>query len=150
VQRSVFSRQIRDFNTRKSELLEVKRIFGVTFAPMKPLITASFALLLIAGTSQAMLPGMSEVGRHFRSLPAIGTQPQANEFKGDIVAPLNGPMLAPFMPTHPSLNGPMLAPFMPTHPSWNGPMLAPFMPTHPSQNGPMLAPFTPWESTAVC
>jgi hypothetical protein len=82
-----------------------------------------------------MLPGMSEIGRHIRSLPAIGTQNQDQEFKGDIVAPQNGPMLAPFMPWHPSQNGPMLAPFVP----WK-----------PPQSGPMLAPFMPWRPTAVC
>jgi hypothetical protein len=102
---------------------------------MKKLAIASFALLLIGGTSQAMLPGMSEIGRHIRSLPAIGTQNQDQEFKGDIVTPQNGPMLAPFMPWHPSQNGPMLAPFMP----WKPPL-----------SGPMLAPFMPWRPTAVC
>jgi hypothetical protein len=75
-----------------------------------------------------MLPGMSEVGRHFRSLPAIGTQPQDNEFKGDVVAPQNGPMLAPLMPWKPLQNGPMLAPLMPWKPS----LLAPLVPLDPS------------------
>ena len=116
---------------------------------MKKLAVASFALLLIAGTSQAMVPGMSEVGRHFRSLPKVSTQPQDNEFKGDVV-PVYGPMLAPFMPTHPMQYGPMLAPFIPTHPMQYGPMLAPFMPTHPMQYGPMLAPFLPWKGSLVC
>jgi len=148
--RSLFSKRRSQVLVQKSELLEVNRILGVTFAPMKIVAIASFALLLVAGTSRAMVPGMSEVGRHFRSLPTIGTQSQDNEFKGDILAPENGPMLAPFMPWHPSQNGPMLAPFMPWHPSQNGPMLAPFMPWHPSQNGSMLAPFMPWRPTAVC
>src|SRR5215469_10045584 len=103
---------------------------------MKILAVASFALILIAGTSQAMVPGMLEVGQHFRSLPTIGTQPQDNEFKGDIIAPQNGPMLAPFMPWKSLQNGPMLAPFLP----WKQSL----------QNGPMLAPFLPWRSTAVC
>src|ERR1700756_540509 len=126
-------------------MLEVKRIFGVTFAPMKILVTASFALLLLAGTSRAMVPGMSEVGRHFRSLPKIGTQSQDNEFKGDVV-PQNGPMLAPGMPWKTMLNGPMLAPGMPWKTMLNGPMLAPGMPWKTMLNGPMLAPGMPWKT----
>jgi hypothetical protein len=75
---------------------------------MKKLAIASFALLLFGETSQAMLPGMSESGRHIRSLPVIGSQNQDQQFKG---APYYGPMLAPFMPW--KQKGPMLAPFMP-------------------------------------
>jgi hypothetical protein len=102
---------------------------------MKILLIASFALLLIGETSRAMLPGMSESGRHIRSLPVIGSQTQDQGYKGDIVAPQNGPMLAPFMPWRPSQNGPMLAPFVP----WR-----------PPQNGIMLAPFLAWKPTSVC
>jgi hypothetical protein len=84
---------------------------------MKTLITASFVLLLIGGTSRAMLPGTPEVGRHIRSLPTIDAQPQDKDFRGDVVAPENGPMLAPFVPWKPLQNGPLLAPFMPWKPT---------------------------------
>jgi hypothetical protein len=63
-----------------------------------------------------MVPGMSEVGRHFRSLPIMSTQSQDNEFKGDILTPENGPMLAPFLPWRSLQDGPMLAPFLPWKP----------------------------------
>jgi hypothetical protein len=68
---------------------------------MKTLVIASLALLVIGGTAPAMIPAMSESGQHIRSLPTIDTQPQDQPFKGDIVAPQNGPMLAPFMPFRP-------------------------------------------------
>ena len=112
---------------------------------MKKLAIASFALLLIAETSQAMVPGMSEVGRHFRSLPKIGTQAQDNQFKGNVV-PQDAPMLAPGMPWKTMLNGPMLAPGMPWKTMLNGPMLAPGMPWKTMLNGPMLAPGMPWKT----
>jgi len=66
---------------------------------MKILAIASFALLVGAVASQAMVPGLPEIGRHIRSLPVIDN----GQFKGDLVIPMpkNGPMLAPVMPWRP-------------------------------------------------
>jgi len=103
---------------------------------MKRLAITSLALLLIGETSQAMLPGMPEQGRHIRSLPVIGTQTQEQAFKGDIITPQNGPMLAPGMPWKP--------------PQSDGPLLAPGMPWKPPQSGSTLSPLVPQDPTAVC
>ena len=100
---------------------------------------SAVALLVGAHTTRAMLPGVSEIGRHIPTVPAAGTQDQ---FKGDIYTPGNGPMLAPGMLWR-LKNGIMLAPGMPTRPPKNGIMLAPGMPTRPPKNGIMLAPGMP-------
>jgi hypothetical protein len=75
---------------------------------MKTLVIVSFALFVGAAASKAMMPGMPEVGRHVRSLPAVDVQPLPGQqeyhvwdFNGDLVVPSNGPLFAPFMPTHP-------------------------------------------------
>ncbi|HEX6563797.1 MAG TPA: hypothetical protein VF020_05900 [Chthoniobacterales bacterium] len=75
-------------------------------------------LLLTAIPSFAMILPPTELGRHMRNLPPMSSP--AGGFHIWNVEKL----LAPGLPTHPTL----LAPGLPTHPT----LLAPGLPTHPT------------------